>query len=167
MRDRRFSVLGLALAAAAPAVAETVTYNFAQVGSSYSAFLPPTDPLVGQEVSVARIFLDVQVTAGDAANFFTDITLPISPFDGNTNALVYNGTDPELDWSGTGTFHYFLETNGLNGTIVSTRFGAETPGEGFSGTILDTSRIELDTVPEPTSLVLIGLAGIGMLRRRG
>ncbi len=121
MKDRRFSVLGIALAAAAPALAETATLKFAQVGQSYSALLSGSDPLVGQDTAVTRIYLDVQITAGDAANFFTDITLPISPFPGNTNFLAYDGAG--LGWSGLGTFHYFLETTELNGTFISTRFG--------------------------------------------
>lgn len=167
MLKRNVALFGIvSIALAAPARADLVTFSFAQVGTSYSAFLAPDDPIVGQEAVNARVYLDVQVTAGNAANFFTDIAFPITPLPGNENALVLTGSDPELGWSGIGTFHYFLETTGFNGTFITTRFGAETPGAGFAGTILDTSRIEFDTVPEPSTLALLALAGAAALRRR-
>ncbi len=133
------------LAASVKTLAETATFNFAQVGSSFSAFLPPDDPLIGKEIVSARIYLDVESFPGsDAANFFTDISFPIEPFTGNTNALVLVGSD--LGWSGSGTFHYFQETTGFNGVFVTARYGGETPGENFDGLLLDTSRIEFDYI---------------------
>jgi hypothetical protein len=135
------------LALASIASAETATFNFAAVGSSFSAFLPADSPLVGKQIVSARIYLDVESFAGsDAANFFTDISFPIAPDSGNTNALVLTGSD--LGWSGSGTFHYFEETTSLNGAFVSARYGGETPGENFDGVILDTSRIEFDYIDD-------------------
>jgi hypothetical protein len=138
-------------------LAETATFNFAQVGSSFSAFLPSDDPLVGKEVVSARIYLDVESFPGsDAANFFTDISFPIEPFPGNENAIVLVGSD--LGWSGSGTFHYFEETTRFNGVFVSARYGGETPGEDFDGLLLDTSRIEFDYISSDDDLKLEGAA---------
>jgi hypothetical protein len=153
------------------ATAETVTFNFADVGSSFSAFLSPDSPLVGQEVISARIYLDVESFEGsDAANFFTDISFPIAPFPGNENGLVILGSD--LGWSGAGVFHFFEETPLFNGIFAPARYGGETPGEDFDGSVLQGSRIEFDFVPEPTTVSLLlvgGFAFIGLrtlLRRR-
>ncbi len=127
------------------ASAETATFTFAPVGSSFSAALLEGDPLIGKEIISARIYLDVESFPGsDAANFFTDISFPIEPFPGNTNALVLFGSD--LGWSGSGTFHYFEETTRFNGVFAPFRYGGETPGENFDGVILETSRIEFDYV---------------------
>ena len=135
------------LGIAASVTAETATFTFAPVGSSFSAFLPSDSPLIGKEIVSARIYLDVDSFEGsDAANFFTDISFPIAPDPGNTNALVLVGSD--LGWSGSGTFHYFEETTGFNGVFVSARYGGETPGENFDGVLLDTSRIEFDYISD-------------------
>ncbi len=137
--------LVVTLGVAATAKAETATFTFAPVGSSFSAALLGDDPLIGKEVVSARIYLDVESFPGsDAANFFTDISFPIEPFPGNTNAVVLVGAD--LGWSGEGTFHYFEETTRFNGVFAAFRYGGETPGENFDGAILGTSRIEFDYV---------------------
>jgi hypothetical protein len=116
----------------ASAQAETATFKFAALGSSFSAALPADSPLIGKEIVSARIYLDVESFPGsDAANFFTDISFPIEPFPGNTNALVLVGAD--LGWSGSGTFHYFEETTRFNGVFAPYRYGGETPGEDFDG----------------------------------
>jgi hypothetical protein len=149
------------------AMAETVTFNFANVGSSFSAFLSSDSPLIGLQVVSARIYLDVESFAGsDAANFFTDISFPIAPFKGGENALVIFGSD--LGWSGSGVFHFFEETTLFNGTFVPARYGGETPGKDFDGAILKGSRIEFDVVPEPgaVSLLLLGGAALIGLRAR-
>jgi len=121
---RPLSVISAAvlLAVAASASAETATFNFAQVGSSYSAVLFGDDPLVGKKITSARIYLDVESFPGsDAANFYTDNSFPIEPDPGNTNAIVLVGAD--LGWSGSGTFHYFEETTRFNGTFIAARYG--------------------------------------------
>jgi hypothetical protein len=154
-----------AVAAATPALADTVEFQFAQVGNSFSAFMGADDPLVGKEIVAARIYLTVESYPGsDAANFWTDITLPIEPFDGNTNFLYLSGAD--LGWSGEGTFDYYLETTSLNGVFVAARWGGETPGFDFEGEILDGSRIEIDYVPAPASIAALGVAGLFGTRRR-
>jgi hypothetical protein len=147
------------------ATGETVTFNFAQVGSSFSAFLPADSPLIGLEVVSARIYLDVESFKGsDAANFFTDLSFPILPFKGNENAIAIFGDD--LGWSGSGVFHFFQETTMFNGTFVPGRYGGETPGKGFDGTILKGSRVEFDFVPEPRSLSLILVGGVALIGLR-
>ena len=139
------------------AKAATATFTFAQVGSSFSAFLPADDPRVGKEITSARIYLDVESFPGsDAANFFTDLSFPIDPFPGNENAIVLVGSD--LGWSGSGTFHYFEETTRFNGTFVSARYGGETPGENFDGVVLDTSRIEFDYIDSGGGELTLGSA---------
>ncbi|MFO0840246.1 MAG: hypothetical protein U1D55_17190 [Phycisphaerae bacterium] len=111
------------LAALLPAIADhaaaqVATFNFAAVNQSYSAFLPPDDALVGQQIVSARIYLNVESLPGsDAANFYTDIAFPIDPLPSNTNALVLTGAD--LGWIGSGTFNYFLQTTEFNGVFVS------------------------------------------------
>lgn len=153
------------LLAAPAARAEVATFHFASVGQSYSAFMPSDDPLVGQEIVLARIYLDVESFAGsDAANFFTDISFPIEPLPGGTSALALTGAD--LGWSGAGTFHYFVETTDFNGVFIPRRYGAETPGFDFDGRILDGSRIEFITVPGPSGLAVAGIAGLVAARRR-
>ncbi len=133
------------LGSSAGASAGTATFTFAQVGTSFSAALLEGDPLIGKEIISTRIYLDVESFQGsDAANFFTDISFPIEPFPGNTNAIVLFGS--ELGWSGDGTFHYFEETTRFNGVFAPFRYGGETPGENFDGVILDTSRIEFDYI---------------------
>lgn len=153
----RAALATLTISAATTSFAATTEFYFAQVNGSYSAFLSPTSELVGQQVTSARIYLDLHVDPGsDAADFFTDISFPILPDDGNTSALVLTGE--ELEWSGSGEFHYFRETTEFNGVFAAGRFGAETPIENFSGAILEGSRIEFDYVPEPGTALLLGLA---------
>ena len=102
-----FLAVGLACIATFPALAvQTATFNFAPVGISFSAFLPPDSTLIGKEVISARIYLNVESSPGsDAANFFTDLSFPISPFPGNENVLALFGSD--LGWSGPGKFDSF------------------------------------------------------------
>ena len=166
-----FLTTWFACIAAFPASAvEKALFHFAPVGSSFLAFLPPDSPLIGKEIIAARIFLDVQSDPGsDAANFFTDIALPISPFPGNENFLALTGSD--LGWSGSGTFHFFEETKRFNGVFVVARYGGETPGEGFDGALLETSRIEFDylaaSVPDTgTTAFLFAIGAAPLIWRR-
>ena len=148
----------------APSQAGTVTFNFAQVGTSYSAFLAPDSPLIGQEVVSARIYLNVESFSGsDAANFFTDLSFPISPFPGNENVLALIGSD--LGWSGAGQFHFFEETKLFNGIFVSARFAGETPGENFDGTLLEGSRVEFElaSVPDNGGISMAACAGLALM----
>lgn len=139
MRHRFFYSLAFFMVVAAiPRVglAETVEFHFANVGMSYSAALFADDPIVGKSVEGARIVLEVEAFEGsDAANFFTDILLPIDPLPGNDPTLVYTGE--ELGWMGAGIFRLELETSQLNGTLIARRFGAESPAENFNGRILE------------------------------
>jgi hypothetical protein len=147
------------------ATADTVVFNFANVGTSFSAFLPSDSPLIGQQIISARIYLDVESFEGsDAANFFTDLSFPIVPFKGNENAIVIAGSD--LGWSGSGVFHFFEETTMFNGTFVPGRYGGETPGKDFDGEILKGSRVEFDFVPEPGSVSLLLLGGAALIGLR-
>ena len=164
-RGQRLTVFaGALIALAATTNADVATFFFAPVGNSYSAFLPPDDPLVGQEIIEARIFLFVDVTAGDAAEFATDILFPIEPFPGNDAALALSGE--ELDWSGTGHFEFTDTTTRFNGHFISRRYGAETPGFGYEGEILEGSRIEFEYIPEPGTVIGMLMLGGGLLFRR-
>ncbi len=162
----RLSVLGAALLSTALAAAQqTATFNFAAVNQSYSAFLAPDDPLVGKEVVAARIYLSVETFPNiDAANFYTDISFPIQPLPGNTNALVLTGVD--AGWSGSGIFSYFRSTTEFNGTFVAARYGAASPQDLFEGHIVPGSRIEIDYIPEPGSAALLSASLLTLLLRR-
>lgn len=146
------------------AKAETATFHFAPLGGSFSAALLGDDPLIGGEITATRIYLDVEAFPGsDAADFFTDISFPIEPSPGNTNALVLVGAD--LGWSGAGTFHYFETTSRFNGVFAPYRYGGETPAENFDGLLLDTSRIEFDYIP--ASGGEFALTGAALRKRQG
>lgn len=139
------SLLAVA-ACAAPALAQdTLELNFARVGQSYSAFIGGDNPAVGRRVISTRVVLRLSVTAGDAANFMTDLLIPIQPDEGATSVLVESGQD--RGWSGTGTFEIDETTDRYNGVVIARRFGAETPGEGYTGQILEGSVIELQLEP--------------------
>jgi len=155
--------VSLSALAADQARADVQTSMFARVGISYSAFFGADNPFVGQEVMLTRIFLEVEVAPGaNAADFSTDISFPLMPFDGNENALVLTGD--ALGWTGSGRFSYMIETTDFNGIFVAARYGAETLP--MNATILDGSRIEMVTVPAPASAALLGMTGVIALRRR-
>jgi hypothetical protein len=102
---------------AVPVKANTVTFHFAPVGTSFSASVAPDNPLIGKEVVSSRIYLNVGSFPGsDAANFVTDISFPISPFPGNENVLSF--LDSDLGWSGAGEFHFFEQTTLFNGILL-------------------------------------------------
>ena len=151
----------------APAKAGTVSFNFAPVGTSFSAFLSPNSLLIGKEVISARVYLNIESFPGsDAANFFTDLSFPISPFPGNENVLAVVGSD--VGWSGAGKFDFFEETKLFNGIFVSARFAGETPGENFDGTLLEGSRVEFDfaSVPDNGGISIAACAGAALVAFR-
>lgn len=152
-------------AACCPALAGVTEFRFANVGGSFSAALFAGSPLVGQEVLSTRIVLDVRVDPGsDAADFITEILLPIDPFPGNDNHLLLEGRD--LGWSGSGLFHFEETTDRFNGLFIARRYGGSTPTQNFSGQILPGSGVFIDHVPAPSAGAVLGLAGLAALRRR-
>lgn len=107
--------------------AETIRFEFARCGNSYSAAIFAGDPRIGRRIVSANIGLEVRIVPpGDGANFTTDITFPISPAPGNTSTLVLEGR--ALGWQGGGTFRYGEFTDRFNGTLRAGRYGAETFG---------------------------------------
>lgn len=139
-------IAAVAMSACGVASAQDVyELNFARVGMSYSAFTGGDHFAVGRRVISARVTLRVDITAGDASAFYTDILLPTQPDDGNISGLGFSGTD--LGWSGLGQFEYILETEQYNGTVIARRWGAATYGEGYEGEILEGSKIELFLEP--------------------
>jgi MYXO-CTERM domain-containing protein len=153
-----------AIFASGSAPAATKTFSFAEVGTSYTGFLFPDDPFNGRQVVLTRIYLTLTVPEGsDAAFFDTDITVPLEPGDGSTNLLALTGES--LGWSGSGVFTTFIETTGFNGTFYSTLYGAATsPLDGAF--ISEDSRVEMETVPGPGAVALLGVALVPALRRR-
>ncbi|QQS10152.1 MAG: hypothetical protein IPK69_05910 [Phycisphaerales bacterium] len=134
----------LALASSALA-GETHRFSLANVGMSYSAFLSSASPLVGRQVQSARIEIHLSVAPGsNAADFHTDIALPIEEAPGQLRVFVFDGIDE--NWSGEGPFTYFETTTALNGTIVPTRYGAET--YGIQGQFTNESFIEITLASE-------------------
>lgn len=151
------------VAAAGAGAQQTIEWTFAQVNQSLQGALFDGDPLVGMQVVNTRIYLNILVEPGsNAADLHIDRSFPLIPEDGAGNVLVLEGA--ELGWSGSGTFNYFLETTGFNGTLVAGRWGAET--YGVFGELLEGSRIEMDVVPAPGAAAVLGLAGVATLRRR-
>ena len=123
---RWLAICSLSLATVAPATAEVVRYDFASLGTSYSAALFFDDPLVGLAVTNARIYLEVEALPGsDAAGFLTDLLLPIQPATPEADrVLILSGE--ELGWSGSGRFSSFEETTGFNVTFIPRRYGSAT-----------------------------------------
>lgn len=150
----------------ATARADTATFMFAPHEMSYLAMLGEDSPLIGQEVILTRIYLSVEsYPASDAGLFVTDIGFPIKPPSGDLFVLTLIGA--EMGWSGSGIFHYFAETKDYNGTFISMGYGAETFSHGgFEGRVLEGSRIEFVTVPEPGAFAVLATAGSASLRRR-
>lgn len=155
-------IAGAAFAASAGSALATdiTTFNFAPYGNSYLAAIFGDDPRVGRQVLSARITLDIVVPEGlDAAEFLTDIGLPIDVPPTGTNFVVITGVDQ--GWTGAGQFHYFLESTDYAGTIIATRFGAETPPFGAGVQILETSRIELVLAPSTAACNLADVGSLG------
>src|SRR5690606_27663411 len=110
---------GVGSAASAAQAQTTIEWIFADPGTSFTGFIFPGDPRIGQQVVSTRIYLDMRVYDGsDAANLDLDWTFPIAPDAGASAVLAISGA--ALGWSGSGDFHYFLETTGFNGTILQT-----------------------------------------------
>ncbi|MGH7132732.1 MAG: GC-type dockerin domain-anchored protein [Phycisphaerales bacterium] len=152
-------IASVALTASA-AAGDVATFHFANYGQSYLAAIFAGDPRVGRTVLSARITLDVTVPEGlDATEFFTDIALPIEVPPTGTNFVLLSGGD--LGWSGSGTFHYFFESTDYAGTIIATRFGAETPPFGPGVQILETSQIELILAPTTAACSIADVGSLG------
>jgi hypothetical protein len=148
MRSAKTFMPVLFALAACPLVAsaaDVLQLSFARVGTSYSAFIGGDNPAVGRHVISTRVVLRLQVTAGDAANFMTDLLIPIEADEGASAVLVETGT--ARGWTGTGTFEFDETTTMYNGVVIARRFGAETPGDGYDGEILEGSMIELQFEP--------------------
>jgi hypothetical protein len=139
------SVMPMLLAVAACATAahadDVLQLSFARVGTSYSAFIGSDNPAVGRRVISTRIVLRLQVTAGDAADFTTDLLVPVAADPGATSVVFESGLD--RGWSGVGLFEIDEIVTSHNGTVIARRFGAATPGDGYDGEILDGSMVEL------------------------
>jgi hypothetical protein len=120
-------------------------FNFANVGSSYTAAIFSGSTLAGRRVTSTRIELNVFVDAGsDAAEFSTDILLPIDVDDeGGSSVVAYTGS--ALNWTGVGAFTFTETTNRYNGVIIPARYGAET--FGVQGNLLEGSGIFVTLEP--------------------
>ncbi len=150
---------------AAPAFAQEParTFMFAEAGTSYTGLIFQGDPIIGQEISHARILLTITVApGGNAADFHTDIAFPIEPFAGSTNVLNISGQSE--GWSGAGTFSIDRTVTTHNGTFRAGLFGAETflPG----GFVHQGSEVQFFTVPAPGAAAALGLAALVATRRR-
>lgn len=122
------------------------TFNFANVGQSYSAAIFASNPLVGRRVVSTTIVLNLAVDAGsDAADLAMDILLPIETDDPAGSGVGYTGVD--LEWNGSGSFTFTETTTRYNGVIIPARFGAET--FGVAGELLEGSGIFVTLEPLP------------------
>lgn len=134
----------LAWASAAASAGEVHQFNFAAVGQSYSAAIFASDPLVGRRVVSTTIVLHLSVNpASNAADFVTDILLPINTDAPTGSAVAYSGA--ALGWSGSGAFAFTETTTRYNGVIVAARFGAES--FGVQGQVHDGSGIFVTLEP--------------------
>jgi hypothetical protein len=145
MRTALFVAALAALVGISARADDVLQLSFANVGQSYSAFIGSDNPAVGRRVVSTRILLRLRVTAGSAANFQTDLLLPISTDPGGTAVVFETGT--ERGWSGTGEFVIDEVVSVHNGVVIARRFGAATPGEGYEGEILEGSMVELRFEP--------------------
>lgn len=145
-RSALAAALSLFACAAARAGDNTHTFNFANVGQSYSAAIFGGNPLAGRRVISTTIVLNLSVDPGsNALEFMTDILLPIDTDDPAGSVVAYSGET--LEWSGSGTFAFTETTTRYNGTIIPIRFGAET--FGVAGELLEGSGIFVTLEPLP------------------
>ncbi len=126
------------------------------------------DPFIGREVVEVRIHWNVVVADGyDAAAIHADVRLPIDAYSGAAAQIILDG--PTLGWSGSGAFNHFEATDRYNGFFgqAGTPSDWQSWGLPFDAVdVLPTSRIEIDyLIPEPATLLLLGLGGLALLRR--
>jgi hypothetical protein len=145
MRTTLVGLITLGFAASHARADDVLQLSFANVGQSYSAFIGSDNPAVGRRVISTRILLRLRVTSGDAANFETDLLLPVAANPGGTAVVFESGAD--RGWSGTGEFVIDEVVTIHNGVVIARRFGAATPAEGYAGEILDGSMVELRLEP--------------------
>ncbi len=144
MLTRPITALALLALTSSALAGETHRFPLANVGISYSAFLPSSSPIVGREVISARVEIHLNVEQGsDAAEFHTDIVLPIEDAPGQLRLFFFDGSDE--NWSGAGTFHFTTTTTAFNGTIIPTRYGAES--FGIEGQFSSPAFIEVTLAP--------------------
>lgn len=109
----------------------------------------------------------------DAATIAMDFQAPI-----NDIARIWNVTGADLGWSGTGSFVGDLSTDYLNDQVLDFPGSADgdfalwfmrlynTDDAQPLGGVFTNSYIEVDLVPEPASIALVGLGALCLLRRR-
>jgi len=138
-------------------------------GTAGDGAIFPDKPYIEREVVEVRIYWDVVVADGyDAADILANVHLPIITDSGSLAEIILDG--PTLGWSGSGTFNHYEVTGRYNFSFgpVWTPYGWISYGLPFDAVdVLPTSRIEIDyLVPEPATMILLTLGGLGLLSRR-
>ncbi len=109
------------------------------------------DDTAGSSVTIAAAYL------GDA-----DLNGTVDSTDFAALAAHFNQSDASLGWAG-GDFNYDGTVNTLDFNLLATNFGQVLPAEPVAG----ASAAPLGSVvPEPAALSLLGIAAIGVRRRR-
>ncbi|GEM_PF-999611 len=157
----------------------TIDLPFPTFGFFETFFGSGNTDLDGFTVTDATLFLELEVTSGDAANITFFQLLPVD-IDPSTPAIDDFGvgflSGSELGWSGTGTFSTTFDLSpAIGGAFLADtiyvgglfgQFGQIGGPPGDQGFVTDNSVFQLTLVPSPSSVALLGLAAPLAFRRR-
>ena len=185
MNTKSLSAIAVALLATASSSQAAVTIYFEQAGSDVRVSAAGTLALNGQASSAANNNVyginggtiasiaagSFKTTNGSAGSTGMDVpfTVGASATFGFSGSTVYFGADDVI--GGTSAAPTLLEWNTTDDFFVLSNTDLATIGaDALSGTLwtanITGDTIGVQTIPEPSSSVLAGLAGLALLARR-